>query len=59
MMDEEIYISVPLDEYLILKKLEDFLLILRDNNIEEWEGWHGSVEEFLLEHDIDDTILPF
>lgn len=50
-MDDEIYISVTLDEYLELKELKDFLQILVDYGIEEWEHFDEAVEDFLDEDD--------
>lgn len=50
-MDDEIYISVTLDEYLELKELKDFLQILVDYGIEEWEHFDEAIEDFLDEDD--------
>ena len=50
-MDDEIYISVPLDEYLELKELRDFLEILVDYDLEDWENFSDALTEFLEEDD--------
>jgi len=53
--DEDIYVSVLLDEYIDLVELRDFVAILRSHGIEEWEGFEDALEEF-LEDDPDRTI---
>ena len=50
-MEDEIYISVALDEYLELRELQDFMRLLKEFGIEEWEGFDEAVEEFLEEDD--------
>lgn len=47
--DEEIYITVALDEYLELKEIFDFMQILKEYGIEEWENFHDALDDFLEE----------
>lgn len=49
--DEEIYISVALDEYLELRELFDFMQILKEYGIEEWEHFNDALDDFLEEDD--------
>lgn len=46
-MDEDTYISVLLDEYIDLIELKEFVLILRDHGVHEWEGFADALDEFL------------
>ncbi len=46
-MDDETYISVALDEYIELSNLRDFLAILVDNGVEEWEDFEECLDIFL------------
>ena len=48
-LDDEIYISVTLDEYLELRELFDFMQILKEYGIEKWEHFDEAVEDFLDE----------
>lgn len=56
-MDDEPYVSVRLDEYIDLINLREFMRVLRDWNITEWEFWDEAVEDFLEEENLPD--LPF
>lgn len=48
-LEDEIYISVALDEYLELRELFDFMQILKEYGIEKWEHFDEAVEDFLDE----------
>lgn len=56
-MDEPIYVSTPLDEYIDLTNLRDFFYVLKDFGIEKWENWDQALAEFLDDEGIDE--LPY
>jgi hypothetical protein len=58
-MDDEIYISVALDDYLELRELKDFLEILVDYGLKDWEHFDEAVEDFLEDDDSRDDPREF
>lgn len=58
-MDDEIYISVALDDYLELRELKDFLEILVDYGLKDWEHFDEAVEDFLEDDDSRDDPRDF
>lgn len=58
-LDDEIYISVALDDYLELKELKDFLDILVDYGLKDWEHFDEAVEDFLEDDDSRDDPRDF
>lgn len=58
-LDDEIYISVALDDYLELTELKDFLDILVDYGLKDWEHFDEAVEDFLEDDDSRDDPRDF
>lgn len=58
-LDDEIYISVALDDYLELRELKDFLDILVDYGLKDWEHFDEAVEDFLEDDDSRDDPRDF
>ncbi len=57
---DDLYISVELDEYLQLRELRDFLTILKEYGLEDWEGFESALNEFLDEDETrDDPTLYY
>jgi hypothetical protein len=46
---EELYISVDLDEYMKLLDIRDYLELLFDYGLEDWDKFKEATEEFLEE----------
>ncbi len=57
--DDEIYISVTLDDYLELRELKDFLITLVDYGLKDWEHFDEAVEDFLEDDDSRDDPRDF
>lgn len=56
-LDDDIYISVALDDYLELVEIRDFLKLLVDYGLEKWSEFPEALEEFLEEDDTRDDPL--
>ena len=57
MDNEDIYISVRLDDYLDLMTIREFLAVLIDYGVEEWEEFNDALEDFLSEEEGRDNPL--
>ena len=49
--DEDIYVSVLLDDYIDLTTVRDFMKTLVEFGVEEWEGFQDALDEFLEDDD--------